>query len=536
MLRNKIPYVILGVIIIVTITPYSYYTLSLDSSWGPHLPQPPLDSNTWLLYTLINLAPDALSGLLQKLILLTTFVLAGLGAHKLVQNTKTLNPYKYAPYFAGFLYIFNPFVYTRLITGQWLVLIGYALLPWFIAALWKFMNDPKLKTAWPAAAWLAAIGFTSIHTLGFAALIAIVLFALTFKTQLKKKLAWGSAIIGVWLLLNAVWLIPLLNGTSNNAQSIDSFGTSQLDAFATTGTIADSPALSAILLTGFWADGQGRYSLPSDFGVLWYVAAVLILVLVGFGITKVIQNKDRLGGAIAVAGFIGLILAIGVSWNVTAPLTYFLHQYLPFYAGYREPHKWLALLVVAYAYLGAMGISWLAQNAKTKKYSTYIFGVAIILPILFTPNLAWGAAGQLKSVQYPDGWKQAATALQDAPADTNILVLPWHMYLHVDFADRVVANPTRYYFTQNMIVGDNPELKGVPVGNKDAIHRYVNNIMLPQRKTITDAGVQLEALDIQYVMLLKEADYDQYGWVQKQKGLTQSFDNESMTIYTVGAK
>ncbi len=529
----------LSIGIIIGLSSLYGYILTFDMAWGPNMLQPNISSNTWLLYAIINSIPDFLSNFFQKLILIAIIIFSGYGAHQLIVNRKQGAIYKYAPYFAGFLYIFNPFVYTRLMAGQWLVLIGYALLPWFIAATWKFTNNPKLKTAWPVVAWLIAIGLTSIHTLGFAAVFAIVLFAFTYKKQLKKKLLWVGAILGVWLIINAIWLVPLLNGSSASAQTIDGFGTSQLESFATSGTIAGSPVISAILLTGFWADDQGRYSLPSDLGVLWYLAAILILALVVCGLIKVIQDKDRLGGAIAIAGFIGLVLAIGVSSYITAPLTQFLHTFVPFYSGYREPHKWLALLAVAYVYLGAMGISWLTQLAKEKgktKLILPIFTIAMILPILFAPNLAWGAAGQLKSVQYPAGWEQVKEYLANEPSDTKILVLPWHMYLHVGFADRVVANPTRYYFEQDMIVGDNVELKGVPVGNKDELHRYVNNILLPQRFIIQDAGLKLDDLDVRYVMLLKEVDYKEYGWVSSQQGLNKVLENESLTLYKVGGK
>ena len=156
-----------------------------------------------------------------------------------------------------------------------------------------------------------------------------------------------------------------------------------------------------------------------------------------------------------------------------------------------------------------------------------------MLPILFTPNLAWGAGGQLKSVQYPKGWESAANALQDVPDDTKILVLPWHMYLHVGFADRIVANPTRYYFTQDMIVGNNPELKGVPPVSNDELSDFINNTLLPRRNVIKDAGTQLGKYDVKYIMLLKEADYRTYGWVEKQTDLVKILDNDSMTLYKI---
>jgi hypothetical protein len=388
-------------------------------------------------------------------------------------------------------------------------------------------------------AWLAAIGFTSIHTLGIVALIALVMFFVTFRIQLKQKLLWAAGIVASWVVINLIWLVPLLTGSSKSGQSIQSFGGSQLQAFATNGTIFDSPALSALFLTGFWADDQGRYSLPSDLGIIWYIAAFLLFGLMITGLVYVIRKKDKLGISIAIAAFIAWILAVGTAWNVTAPLTQFLHQYVPLYAGYREPQKWLMLLAVAYAYLGTMGLVSIIEILKRhnlQKFIIPVFFIAIILPILFTPNLAWGAGGQLKSVQYPSGWAQAAKKLESVPDDTKILVLPWHMYLHVGFADRVVANPTKYYFTQDMIVGNNSELKGVPPVNQDNLYAYINNELLPQRNKVTDAGTQLSKYGVKYVLLLKEADYKTYGWVSQQTDLTVVEDNNSLTLYKINEK
>jgi hypothetical protein len=514
------------------------YVMTFDMPWGPNFPLAGFDTSNGYLYSVINYTGQLTGWLPQKLMFLVILLLSSLGINRLLRY----NPSKTAKFlnlFAALLYIFNPFFYTRLIAGQWLVLIGYALLPWTILAIWKFLNKPQFKTAWPVLAWLAAIGFTSIHTLGIVALIALVMFFVTFRIQLKQKLLWAAGIVASWVIINLVWLIPLLTGSSKSGQSIQSFGGSQLQAFATNGTIFDSPALSALFLTGFWADDQGRYSLPSDLGVVWYIAAFLLFGLMITGLVYVIRKKDKLGISIAISAFIAWLLAVGIAWNVTAPLTQFLHQYVPLYAGYREPQKWLMLLAVAYAYSGTMGLVSIIEILKRhnlQKFIIPVFFIAIILPILFTPNLAWGAGGQLKSVQYPSGWAQAAEKLENVPDDTKILVLPWHMYLHVGFADRVVANPTKYYFTQDMIVGNNSELKGVPPVNQDELYAYINNELLPQRNKVTDAGTQLSKYGVKYVLLLKEADYKTYGWVLKQTDLTVVEDNDSLTLYKINEK
>jgi hypothetical protein len=45
-----------------------------------------------------------------------------------------------ARYAAGLFYVINPFTYERLMAGQYLVLAGYALMPWFLAALLRWLR------------------------------------------------------------------------------------------------------------------------------------------------------------------------------------------------------------------------------------------------------------------------------------------------------------------------------------------------------------------------------------------------------------
>src|SRR5260221_8578431 len=61
----------------------------------------------------------------EKLLLLAIVFLAGLGMHRAAPARTEAGRY-----FAGLLYAVNPFVYDRLYTGQWFLLLGYALVPW----------------------------------------------------------------------------------------------------------------------------------------------------------------------------------------------------------------------------------------------------------------------------------------------------------------------------------------------------------------------------------------------------------------------
>lgn len=513
------------------------YVLTFDMSWGPNYPQSDIDSNTWLLHKIIGALGLIEGWIPQKIILFLIFFMSSYGMFRLVCAIDIPKlKYNLIPYFGALVYVFNPFVYTRFVTGQWQVLLGYALLPWLLLAVWKFLQKPGFTSAWPVLTWLLAVGFTSIHTLGIAGLAILILALVSVCENIRKVIDWGAGITLSWLVLNVMWIVPLVQGTSSTGENIQSFGVSQLEAFATSGTIFDSPALSALFLTGFWADGQGRYSLPSDFGFMWYGAAFLLLLLVIIGSCIVVNRREKLGISLLIAAVISWVLAVGVSSNLTAPITSFLYDHIPLYAGYREPHKWLMLLAIAYAYLGSVGLAFIVEQIRKRNMDLYtmpVLSVAIILPILFAPNLAWGASGQLKSVSYPAGWKEAAEKMEGVPSDAKVAVLPWHMYMHVDFADRIVANPVRYYFKQDMVVGNDPELKGVSPAMRTELTDYISYDLVPVRENRGKVSERLESLGVSYIMLLKEADYQRYGWLNDQPGLNAMLDNESLILYRV---
>ena len=68
--------------------------------------------------------------LVQKVVLLSIFVLACAGAAALLDREPLL-----ARLAAGMFYAWNPYVGERLIIGQWALLLGYAGLPWVLRAV-----------------------------------------------------------------------------------------------------------------------------------------------------------------------------------------------------------------------------------------------------------------------------------------------------------------------------------------------------------------------------------------------------------------
>lgn len=511
------------------------YTLSVDLIWGPTVPHIPALSNTYILYVVLNLGSTLFRGdIVEDITLLAIFIIMTSFSF---QNSTILNRQtSYVVLFSPSIYAFNPFTYSRFLEGQWLVLLGYALLPWSVVSFYRLMLKPSWRQAAIAAAWTISIALTSIHTVGIVLLAHVVIFIVVNagdRSLFKQRLKYIAAASGAWLVVNAIWLVPLVTGTSRTSEAISGFRDSQLNAFATVGTIGSSVPLSTLFLEGFWADSHGRYVLPSSLGWWWYIVASIILGLVAVGIYKIIKRRDTLGISLVILGVIGWWLAMGIGCSWSAGTTHFLIDHLPFYRGYREPQKWLMLLVLLYSYAGAIGLGAVAGKVKNANARQYVIGAGLLLPLLYTPTLLWGAGGQLRSAPYPKDYAIAAKRLDASGTDYKVFVLPWHQYLPLSYAGRVVANPASHYFKQHMITGDNPEIVGVPPQGQSPLYKLINNQLLPDRNYRSDVITQLKPYDVRYVMLLKEADWRDYDWVNKQDDLTLVQDTATIRIYKV---
>jgi hypothetical protein len=64
------------------------------------------------------------------------------------------------------------------------------------------------------------------------------------------------------------------------------------------------------------------------------------------------ENTEKFADrSLLLLAVLAYVLSLGISkGNAFAPITQFLYDHLPFYAGLREPQKWSGILLVAYAY------------------------------------------------------------------------------------------------------------------------------------------------------------------------------------------
>jgi len=503
------PWLLYGLMALVVLAPLlrSGYVLTLDMVFTPVLRMPTNVGNDYVFRALLHLLNVLLpSDLIEKIILFAILLLSGIGMHRLVRYVNRQPASRYdalGTYVGGVFYAINPFTYDRFMAGQYEVLLGYALLPWFVRLLLGFFMRPE----WYRLFWLitlsTVISIVSIHDIGLMAILTIVALCVTLWQQRadrvwrNKTLRLGLAGIGVWLLASSYWIIPLILGKGSVATQIASIGAHDQSAFATVGGSTLGRIGNIVRLQGFWAEVRDMYQLPQAHVHAWGLIGLLVWALAIVGGISLWRTRQRAVVAVlGVSGCIGGLLAMGV-------LNPWLAAHVPLLAGYREPQKFVALLALTYALFiarGATAITVYCHENGGKAFGIFVAGVILVMPLAWTPTMPYGLASQLHPVEYPADWSVVNARLKTDPGNFKTLFLPWHLYMRFNFAGHIIANPAANYFDKPVIVSDNPEFNGAALSNTTAAKRALDHL-LSRAEQQDDFGAQLAALHIKYIIV-----------------------------------
>lgn len=537
-----IPHIIYGVLALSVMAPLllSGYILTLDMAFTPELRMPEHMSSSWLFHTCLHVLNFVIpSQILQKILLFGILFLSGLSMFWLLrrvqQTIKTQNEFTpWGAYLAGALYMINPFTYSRFITGQYAVLLGYALLPLAIKALLDFFAAPSLQRALKVSAWTIIISIVSIHTLGLLAIILLPMFIVFVwrywsKTNYPGRvIKFGLLSFGAFIIASSYWLIPLLTGASNQGQAVQGFSASDQAAFATAGSNVVAKLGNVLQLQGFWAESYALFLLPQDVAAIWPLAVIIVWAIVGWGLVWLWRHKRPLAIMFSLSALLAIVIAlVGTgSW-------------LPGLAGFREPHKFVGVLALVYAMfagLGAVGIMTLLKE----KWDATASGVAAIfiaiLPVVFTPTMFVGFNRQLAPRNYPADWTAINQQLSDDPAVRRVLFLPWHLYMHFDFAGRVIVNPADKFFDKPTVISNELEYMGAAPTFPNEEKSKLTKEILPQAAVQTNLGSRLKELGITHVLLAKTFDFESYTYLDAQTDLKLLKETDNLKLYEVTVK
>ena len=371
--------------------------------------------------------------LVQKMILLTIFVLACAGAAALLasgwprRDGETALPLL-PRLVAGVFYAWNPFVGERLIMGQWALLLGYAGLPWVLRELGR--RTGAVRPGRLALTVVPALigGFAAVSITALAAVpVAVIAGRDAARADRVRRVCVTLAVLAVASL---PWLIPSLIAPVPT----DPVGAA---AFAARADTPFGTAGSLLMLGGMWSAD----AVPAGYGGLASICWLLVAVSAITG--YVVAARPRLicsGLGVAAAG--GFCLAALGSW---APALSALESAMSFWSGFavlRDGQKLVAPLALAGSVGLGAGVAALMAAAAgarptrptvrkdpTATGPAVMIGVtAMVASVVLLPGLAWGAVGRLRAVEYPADWTAARRLIDTSRSGGSALLLPWAQY------------------------------------------------------------------------------------------------------------
>ena len=472
--------------------------------------------------------------MIEKLVLFLILFLAGLGAHRLFSSKGP------GAYFAGLLYMINPFVYVRFMAGQWGVLAAYALTPFAIKALIDLLDTPNARNAVRLAILSTLVGLIQIQ--GFFLLLLALVIILAVRviatrndlTKLKETSKCLAVSALLFCSLNIYWLLPLL--TARNSV-ISQVGSQDLLLFAPKSTSTLGVAFDVAGMYGFW---RGGYTYVPDIFSGWWVLFIVILLLATYGFVSHLEDKNRrwLVISLVLLSVISFILALGVAAPATSGIFEWLWQHVLVVRTFRDSQKFVALLCLSYAFLGGLGLNKLAETLKRSMKKFAKIGMIALIVVALASPLAYsftifGFYGQLGITDYPQGWYEANKYLNQDKGDFNVLFLPWHEYMDYSWLpnrNKSLGNAAQQFFDKPVIAGDNIEVSGIYSESTNPISKYVE-FLLANSSDVNNLGNLLAPLDVKYVILVKEEDYQSYGFLYNQKDLKVLLDEPEITLF-----
>jgi hypothetical protein len=370
----------------------------------------------------------------------------------------------YAQCVAGFLGALNPFVYDRMIEGQWGVVVAAAGLFLWLAAWETLQAKPSLRRAAVVALCTDAIAAFDPHVLGPVAVLVLVGAIATRIWRHRERLRWS----GVSLALLALLLLPgvirfFVGSSSGGYGAVRQFTRADFDFFRST-TSPDYGLLVNLLgLFGYWGERIGRFPLAHG-GQGWWPLATAVVV--GTALPGAWLRRDR--AWLLVCGLIGLALSASTAVPGGVGAAAWIAARIPLVAVYREPEKWSALWLLAVTVLAAGTVEALPRSRLLSRERARIAGPTLAY-LLVLAALVPGGVSQARSlptivkpVLYPDYWyKTAAFLSRNVPDGEPIAVLPWHLYQPLRVSEgRLVANPAEVFFPGRLIVPHNVEIPG----------------------------------------------------------------------------
>jgi hypothetical protein len=415
----------------------------------------------------------------QRGLLVGGFLLGGLGIGRVVREHAW-----YARAAAITLLLWNPWVYERLLIGQWAILLGYLALPWVVLAARRLRDDPR--RGWAAEAAIAVtVSAVCSPSSGVMAVAVLAVVATT-----RDRRTWlATAVVGV--VGNLTWALPAIAAETVEVSTDGVFAGFAARAESGAGLLPSLASLGGIWKTSILPDARTS-------GVL-VALSCLLTVAAAAGLRRAVREQPGEWRRLAGLGVGALVVAAAPAVPGGAEAIEDLASRLPGLALLRDSHRFLAPLGVVLAVGAAGAATAVRERVRPGREALWsVVGLIVAAPALLLPALAWGAAGELERSSYPAEWAEVADLLGDDPG--RVVVLPWEgSYRGYDWNHRrAVLDPAPRYFPGEVLVDDRVFLDDRAVPAEDPRVEELRRAL-----TAADPAAALVALEVRWVIVEK---------------------------------
>jgi hypothetical protein len=287
------------------------------------------------------------------------------------------------------------------------------------------------------------------------------------------------------------------------------------------------PTLAA--LYGFWRDEFPRAAEETR---ALYLLLLPLLALAALGFLTLLERRAPRRDALALgtAALVGLVFAAGVSLPALGKAFRWTYEHTPMLVPFREPQKLVALVVLAYAVFGAVGLDILAAGGRS--LGRRGLPVAAIVVVLgYGHSVLWGLSGDVSLTHYPRSWAEAARVMDDRGGGA-LLVLPRDPYNVWPFSDgRIVAHPARSFFDRDVVSGETASLLQP---SRDPFVAHVDRVLA--RRHTHELGRLLAPIDVRFIAVSEhEAVEHDRALLADQRDLRRVFADDGFVLYENGA-
>jgi len=491
------------------------------SSWDPYTllgehhvlrAEFPAITLIYFLHLFVNSVPVAV-----KLLYIITLAVSAISMYALIYS---LQRDSLSAFISSLFYILNPWVFDRFLSGHFNVLTAYSLVPIALLTIIK-VNKKKITLANSLLTSLLC-GFILRANWHIGIFLIFILIAfrtyriLLNKPDFKRILNEGITIffiLGLIILINLDWLPYTL---WHGPEFIGGYYPPIEEFYALS---KNSDILNVLMFNSYWAQSVEKLFVDIfGSGLLysfWQLSPFILLTLSLLPLVKRKMHNQQIGKIyyfFALTFLCGVILSNGAK----APfgeLNVWLFQNVPFFSIFRDPNKFVYLMILSVSVMLGVSVSVLKGAIRIGKFRLSFRKIVTFLAIssiflnsgVVLINLKPSTADRIaiQTVVFPKEYEELYNFLKSDPDYPNyrIAILPPYVTMeNFSWSELYVHNPLRTVPIVPFIIVDD-------VRNPSFVNDYAWHVFrLVYTNKTTKIGSLFAPLSVKYFIVQEDAE------------------------------